>query len=81
MRHSKRITRVTIIEYDNYNNKLHKSYMNVVSFKISYGINLMPWSSYRGSVETNLTSIHEDTDSIPGLTQCVKDPALPGAMV
>ena len=35
------------------------------------------WSSCYGSVETNLTGIHEDTDSIPDLAQCVKDLALP----
>ena len=29
-------------------------------------------SSCRGSVETNLMSIHEDTGLIPGLIQCVK---------
>ena len=34
------------------------------------------WSSHYGSVETNLTSIHEGTGLIPGLTQWVKDPVL-----
>ena len=32
------------------------------------------WSSHRGSAETNLTSIHEDTGLIPDLTQWDKDP-------
>ena len=34
------------------------------------------WSSRHGSVVTNLTSLHEDVGSIPGLAQWVKDPTL-----
>ena len=35
------------------------------------------WSSHRGSVEMNLTSILEDASSMPSLAQWVQDLALP----
>ena len=39
------------------------------------------WSSCCGSVVMNLTSTHEDASLIPGLTQWVRDLALPWAVV
>ena len=36
----------------------------------------MFWSSRRGSTLTNLKIIHKAVDSIPGLAQWVKDPAV-----
>ena len=38
--------------------------------------NFKCWSSHCGTVETNLSSIHEDVALIPGLTQWVGDLAL-----
>ena len=48
-----------------------------ISKKESRGI----WTSHCGSVVMNLTSIHEEAVSIPGLTQWIKVSALPWAVV
>ena len=51
-------------------------YVNFISIVIK-NVSTSPKRSFsRGSVEMNLTIIHEDADLIPGLTQWVKYLAL-----
>ena len=53
---------------NSYNVKVCVVYFTTIKKKIG--------SSYHGSVEMNLTSVLEDTGSVPGLAQWVKDPGL-----
>ena len=53
---------------------VHKFYISIVNFPFSI---IKYWSSRLGAGETNPTRNHEVAGSIPGLTQWVKDLALP----
>ena len=53
----------------------------LLQIKIVFFFKVRSGNSFRVSVETDLTSIHEDSGLIPGLAQWVKDPVLPWAVV
>ena len=53
---------------------IHKVFILINLLILKFGLFQ---SSHCGTVETNQTRNHEIAGSIPGLTQWVKDPALP----
>ena len=61
----------------------HKVSLNSSTFihNLTLSKNNHCWHSHLGSAVTNLTSIHEDADLIPGLDQWVKDHTMPWAVV
>ena len=61
--------------------KRNSKWIKDLNVKMDITKSLEDRSSHCGSVEMNLTGIHEDVGSIPGLAQWVKDLALPQAVV
>ena len=62
---------IKIVKYDFENLNFHLPVLKC----LFYNGNI--WSSRNGSVETNLTRIHEEALLIPRLTPWAKDPVLP----
>ena len=67
--HTKFLTSLTLMSFFTYSFTRERDY-KLIHFRHAR-------STHRGSAEANLTSIHEDTGSNPGLAQWVNDPVLP----
>ena len=65
----------SVTEFPVHNRSLGKSVLGLKQFRL----HKMQYTgcSHCGSVVMNQTSFHENSGSIPGLTQWAKDPALP----
>ena len=69
--------KLTFLKDQNKTGKLWTRGNNYLKLKNKQSKNFHFGEFHCGSVEVNPTSIHEDAGSIPGLTQWVRNPALP----